>query len=237
MLKQTQHSGRRILVFDVNETLLDVNALQPQFEPIFKGSRVLKQWFSQVLLYSQTVTQTGEYADFGKIGRAALEMIGEIHGINVTEETVRNVISAMRSLPPHPEVSEQIARLRANGFRIVALTNSPQEAAKEQIENAGLSSLFEKVFSVDAVRKYKPAAEAYMHVASELHVSTSQLTMIASHPWDLMGARAAGCEIAFIQRPGTAWFPLVPPPAIRGENLRGVADQLITGDMKTPQKP
>jgi 2-haloacid dehalogenase len=74
MLKRNTGPGH-ILVFDVNETLLDVNALRPQFERIFKDAGVLKQWFAQMLLYSQTLTQTGEYADFGKVGRAALEMM------------------------------------------------------------------------------------------------------------------------------------------------------------------
>lgn len=61
-----------ILVFDVNETLLDMKALRPHFERIFKDGAVLKEWFAQMLLYSQTVTQAGEYADFGKLARAAL---------------------------------------------------------------------------------------------------------------------------------------------------------------------
>ena len=226
MLKQNAGPAH-ILVFDVNETLLDVNALRPRFERIFNDPGVLKLWFAQMLLYSQTVTQTGEYADFGKIGRAALEMMAEIRGIDIAESDIADVIGSMRSLPAHPEVTEQLGRLRQSGFRTVALTNSPEGVAREQIENAGLSSMFERLFSVEAVRKYKPAGEPYRQVAGEFRVNTSQRVMIASHPWDLMGARAAGYEIAFVQRPGTAWFPLAPPPSIRGTDLIEIANQLI----------
>jgi 2-haloacid dehalogenase len=226
MLKRNA-TPAHILVFDVNETLLNVNALRPQFERIFKDAGVLKQWFTQMLLYSQTMTQTGDYADLGKVGGAALKMMAEIHGIELADSDITAVIGSMRSLPAHPEVSEQLGRLRETGFRTIALTNSPEGVAKEQIGNAGLSSMFERLFSVDAVRKYKPARDVYRHVADELGVNTSQLIMIASHPWDLMGAKAAGCGIAFIQRPGTAWFPLGRPPSIRGTDLRGIANQLI----------
>ena len=222
-----------ILVFDVNETLLDVNALRPQFERIFNDPGVLKQWFAQMLLYSQTITQTGEYSDFGKVGRAALEMMAEIRGVDLGERDITDVIGSMRSLPAHAEVSEQLGRLRESGFRTIALTNSSEGVAKQQIENAELSSMFEQLFSVDAVRKYKPARDAYRHVADELGVNTSQLIMIASHPWDLMGAKAAGYNIVFIQRPGTAWFPLGPAPSIRGANLRDVASQLIEREMES----
>lgn len=224
----TKNAGpAHILVFDVNETLLDVNALRPQFERIFNDPGVLKLWFAQMLLYSQTITQSGEYMDFGKVGRAALEMMAEIRGVDLGDGEVTGFVALMRSLPAHPEVSEQLRRLRQSGFRTVALTNSSEEMAKQQIENAGLSSMFERLFSVDAVRKYKPAGDAYRHVAGELGLNASQLVMIASHPWDLMGARAAGYETAFIQRPGTAWFPLAPPPTIRGTDLMDVASQLI----------
>jgi 2-haloacid dehalogenase len=171
-----------ILVFDVNETLLDVNALRPQFERIFKDPEVLKQWFPQMLLYSQTITQTGEYVDFGKLARASLQMIADIHRIDLTESDITGVIDSIRSLPAHPEVGEQLGRLRESGFRTVALTNSPEGVATQQIGNAGLSAMFERLFSVDAVKKYKPAGDAYRHVANALGVNTSQLVMIASHP-------------------------------------------------------
>lgn len=222
-----------ILVFDVNETLLDVNALRPQFERIFNDPGVLKQWFAQMLLYSQTITQTGEYSDFGRIGRAALQMMAEIRGVDLGESDITAVIGSMCSLPAHPEVSEQLGRLRESGFRTVALTNSPEGIAKKQIENAGLSSMFERLFSVDAVKKYKPAEDAYRHVADQLGVNASQLIMIASHPWDLIGAKAAGFDIAFIRRPGTAWFPLGPSPNIRGTDLRDVANQLMQREMES----
>lgn len=216
-----------ILVFDVNETLLDVKVLRPDFERIFHDGAVLKEWFAQMLLYSQTVTQAGEYADFGKLARAALQMVAEIQHASPTEQDVAALINHMRSLPPHPDVLSGLQLLHGKQFYIVALTNSAEEAAKEQIKHAGLQDMFERVFSVDAVRKYKPAAEPYRYVAEELGVNTSELTMIAAHPWDLIGAKAAGCEVAFLQRPGTAWFPLTPKPLLSAHDLPELAKQLI----------
>lgn len=64
----------RIIVFDVNETLLDINALEPHFVRVFNDARVLREWFSTVLLYSQVATLAGPYSDFSSIGAAALGM-------------------------------------------------------------------------------------------------------------------------------------------------------------------
>jgi hypothetical protein len=66
---------RRVLVFDVNETMLDVGALAPHFVRAFGRAEVLPEWFSNVLLYSNVVTVAGPYADFAAVGGATLDMV------------------------------------------------------------------------------------------------------------------------------------------------------------------
>lgn len=227
MFGKAQPKKGHVLVFDVNETLLDVKALRPHFERIFHDPGVLKEWFAQMLLYSETVTLAGEYADFAKLARAALQMVAEIHQVAVTENDFAALAKDMRSLPPHPDVLSGLQQLHEHHFYMVALTNSTGDAAKQQIKHAGLEDMFERVFSVDAVSKYKPAPETYRYVAEKLGVKTTELTMIAAHPWDLIGAKAAGCEVAFLQRPGTAWFPLTDKPALNASSLTELAEQLV----------
>ena len=225
-----------ILLFDVNETLLNVNALRPLFEDVFADGAVLKEWFAKTLLYSQTATLAGPYADFTAIARHALEMTAHTHAVQLSEENTGSILAAMRSLPPHPDVAGALQRLHQNGFRLMALTNSAQPVAEAQMYAANLAQLFERIFSVDAVRKYKPHPDTYRYVAKELTVTTSSLTMIAAHPWDLMGAKAAGCNVAFIERPGISWFPLTPKPKISGKTLEEIATQLISGGLQpSPQ--
>ena len=49
----------RVIVFDVIETMLDTGALEPHFERVFGEARVLQEWFSQLLLYSEVATLAG----------------------------------------------------------------------------------------------------------------------------------------------------------------------------------
>jgi hypothetical protein len=48
----------RVIVCDVNETLLDVGALEPHFKQAFGEGRVLQDWFAHVLLYSEVAAPT-----------------------------------------------------------------------------------------------------------------------------------------------------------------------------------
>ncbi len=221
---------RRILVFDVNETMLDIGALTPHFARAFGSGEVLQEWFSSVLLYSNVVTVAGPYADFGTVGGAALDMVAAAHHVNLSPADRQTILSGIRELPAHSDVRPAVERLRTAGFRLVTLTNSAPAAVEAQLKNARLDGLFERSFSVDTVRRFKPAPEPYQHVARELGVPTSQLRMIAAHAWDVLGALQAGCAAAFIARPGKALFPLGPQPDIVAPTLTAAADRIVERD-------
>jgi 2-haloacid dehalogenase len=228
----SQASGRRarVLVFDVNETLLNVNALAPQFTRVFGNASVLQEWFSTVLLYSQTITITGPYADFGSVAAASLDMTAASHGVPLPQADRQQILTGLRTLPPHPDVRDGLVQLRDAGFRLVTLTNSPPAVVQQQLENAELAGFFERRFSVDTVRRFKPATEVYKLVATELGVPPAQLRLIAAHAWDVLGAMRAGCTAAFIARPGKTLYPLVDKPDVIGADLREVAQQIIRID-------
>src|ERR687893_2512368 len=108
----------RVCVFDVNETLLDLGALDPHFERVFGDAGVRRLWFLQLLQSALVATVTDTYSDFGTIGGAALEMVAERQGVDLSEEDRQKILGGMRELPPHPEVSESLDRLGDAGLRL-----------------------------------------------------------------------------------------------------------------------
>jgi len=70
----------RVIVCDVNETLLDLHALEPHFTDAFGEAHVLQEWFTNVLLYSEVITIAGPYVDFGRVGGATLDMMASARG-------------------------------------------------------------------------------------------------------------------------------------------------------------
>jgi len=227
---QTAARRARIQVFDVNETLLDVTALEPHFTRAFRDGAVLREWFSTALLYSEVATLAGPYSDFGSIGGAALDMTAAARGVSLSAEDRNGILTGMLAHPAHKEVRDGLDQLRKAGFRLVTLTNSSPKAVAQQLKHAGLSEFFERAFSVDSVRRFKPAAEAYRHVASELSVPIGSLRLVAAHAWDVIGALQVGCLAAFVARPGKVLYPLGPKPDVVGPDVRAVAAQIIKFD-------
>jgi 2-haloacid dehalogenase len=218
---------KRILVFDVNETLLDLSALDSLFERTFGDRAARQEWFATVLLYSQTTTIAGPYADFTAIGQAALNMTAEARQVRLSERDREEIGRAVLSLPVHADVRGALDRLRAAGFRMVTLTNSAPAAVAQQLEAAGVRTYFERLFSVDAVRRFKPAPEVYALATRELGVPADRLRLIAAHAWDILGALRAGWAAAFVARPGKVLYPGGPQPDIVESDLLSVADRII----------
>jgi len=217
----------RVCVFDVNETLLDLGTLDPHFERILGDASTRQAWFGQFLALWLTEMVTGEYKDFGTIGGGALEMVAERQGVDLSDEDKQQILGGMQELPPHPEVEENLSRLRDAGIRLAALTNSTQQVADEQINNSGFRDYFEQVFSADAVQRLKPALEPYRMAAERLGVGVGQVRLVAAHAWDVVGAMRAGCAAAFVARPGMVLNPLAERPDVVGSDLREVADQIL----------
>src|SRR5258708_13163875 len=91
------------IAFDVNETLLDLAALDPLFERNFGASVLRKEWFSRVLQLVFVTTITGKYSDFSAIGKAALQAIEEIHHRPLSPSERQEILEGMTTLPPHPD--------------------------------------------------------------------------------------------------------------------------------------
>jgi 2-haloacid dehalogenase len=223
----------RVCVFDVNETLLDLGALDPQFERVFGDASARQAWFGQFLTSWLTATVIGVYQEFGTIGGTALEMIAERQGVELSDEDKQQILGGMQNLPPHPEVEENLGRLRDAGIRLAALTNSTQQVADAQIDNSGLREYFEQVLSADAVQRLKPAPEPYHMAAESLGVDIGQVRLVAAHAWDVAGAMSAGCAAAFVARPGMVLNPLFERPDVMGSDLREVADGILKAETRT----
>jgi 2-haloacid dehalogenase len=217
----------RVCLFDVNETLLDLGALDPHFERAFGDAGVRRVWFLQLLQSALVATVTGAYSDFGQVGEAALEMVAERQGVQLTDEDRDLILGGMRELPPHPEVAESLKRLRDAGLRLATLTNSTQQVAEAQMDSSGLRGYFEQILSADMVRRLKPAPEPYRMAAESLEVEVQSVRLIAAHAWDVAGSLRAGCAAAFVARPGMVLDPLVERPDVVGSDLSEVANRIL----------
>lgn len=198
-----------LILFDVNETLLDLAPLRSSVGAALGGREdLLPLWFSTMLHYSLVETLTSDFHGFGEIGTAALLMIADARQIKLSPEDAKAaIVTPLNNLPPHPDVIAAMKALRADGYRLATLTNSSANGAEAQLRNAGIEPLLEQRYSVESVHKYKPHPAPYRMVLDDLELEPEEVLMVAAHAWDLAGANNVGLQTAFIARPSTALYP------------------------------
>ena len=218
----------KVLFFDVNESLLDLGNMKKSIATVLEGKQeLLPIWFTTMLQYSLVTTLSQQYNNFDEIGAAALQMVAANNDVPLSQEKAKEAMKSFNTLPPHKEVVEALTLIRNAGYTMVALSNSSSNGLTAQLNNAGLTSYFDEIISVEQIGKFKPDSNVYHWAAKKMNAQPEDCMMIAAHGWDVAGAMWAGCNAAFIARPGQQLYPLAPDVQINEPNLILIANKLI----------
>ena len=219
-----------VILFDVNETLLDMRSLDPFFARLFGSANVRDRWFKEFEALWLVTIATGTYQDFSTLAQAALQMTADKQGADLSSGDRSELLDRMTSLPAHSDAVPALTRLRDEGIRLAALTNGTLKAVRTQLKHAELDGFFEQILSADEVERYKPAPEPYHMAAERLGVKPNEIRMVAAHAWDIAGAHAAGLKTGFVARPGKVLSPTGPEPDLQAGDLLEIADEIIRED-------
>lgn len=216
----------KALIFDVNETLLDMAPIKQAIDDLLLEPDSSALWFSTLLHYSLVMSVAERHADFMEIGVAALQMVGRNRDRSIADADARKLLSEMRSLAPYQDVAPALERLQRSGYRLATLTNSSQAAVGAQLDHAKLGRFFEKQLSVETPQRFNPHVEVYRWAVETLDLKASECMLVAAHGWDVAGAKWAGLSTAFIARAHQQKFPLGEPPDIDVADFSALATEL-----------
>jgi len=217
----------KAVFFDMNETLLNLGLLKEQFDKHFDDKYVLKYWFTK-LLHSSTVMGIMEvYKNFGVLADVALENLFFESNKALSSEIKAGILSEFRKLPAYEDVCPAIAILRENNMRVIAISNSSLIMMKEQLTNAGIIDLFDAYYSVDSVEKCKPFKEIYLSSAKQEGLKAEEIVMVATHDWDLFGAKKAGLKTAYVKRKEQIYHPFYLQADYSASNLPKLIEDIL----------
>ncbi|MGH2750581.1 MAG: haloacid dehalogenase type II [Actinomycetota bacterium] len=221
-----------VVVFDVNETLSDMEPLRRRFLDIGAPGHLLETWFAATLRDGFALTAAGAYAEFSEVAAASLR--ASLAGIDDlqrdTDDAIAFVLAGFPELEVHSDVPDGMRRLHEAGLRLVTLTNGSVPLSEAMLARAGVLDLLERRMSVGEAQRWKPAAEAYRYATSQCGVPVEQMALVAVHPWDTDGAKRADLTSGWINRKGGPYPEFFLPPDVTGPDLPAVADALLALD-------
>ena len=216
-----------VVVFDVNETLSDMEPLRERFVAAGAPGHLLDAWFAATLRDAFALTLGGAPAVFPEVATGVLQTM--LHGVvDDPEAAAKSVLDGFALLDVHPDVPEGMRLLAEGGIRMVTLTNGSAQMAAKLFDRAGIADLVEKRLSVNDIGRWKPAPEPYRWAADQCGVAVDRCTMVAVHPWDTDGAQRAGMSAAWINRRGAPFPDVFRSPDVTGADLPSVARSLLS---------
>ncbi len=215
----------RVLVFDVNETLLDVSILDDPFAEVFGTPVTRREWFARLLHLSTVVTALGKYVDFADLAQQALDHVAASAGVELDSTAREKLLSGLRALPPRRR-----RRARAAPGRRV-----PPRRPHEQWDGVGArvprpggarGLLHRRLLRGDDGTVQAPPGA----VPPPMGVDIAVVRLVAAHDWDCAGALAAGGLAAWLARPGTTYAGALAPPDLQAQDLPSLAQRIIATD-------
>jgi 2-haloacid dehalogenase len=214
------------IAFDAYGTLFDVYSVGALAEQLFpgKGSDLSALWRDKQIDYSRLRTQSGRYKPFLEITRDALVFACRKLALPLDDTVVQRLMNQYACLSAFPENLQALRDLKALGLPMAILSNGTPQMLDIAVKSAGMSGLFDHLLSVDAVKKYKTAPEAYQLGPDAFGCKAAEILFVSSNCWDACGATWFGYTTFWINRSGQPLEELDVRPSVEGRLLTDVTD-------------
>lgn len=188
---------------------------------------VSRLWRSRSLAYTMVGNVVGFYQPFYEMNRDALTFALAAHGVDLSAEEVDEILAVYLDLDAFDDVRPGVERLRAAGYDVWVVSNGDPRMLTAMVESAGLGDLLAGTVSADEVEIFKPDPRIYRHAAARTGTPVDRLLHVAGPAFDVLGAKHAGAQAAWVDRYGEPWESFAGvDPDVTVDGLAELADAL-----------
>ncbi len=222
-----------VLTFDLYGTIVDMQrGLVETITPFLKAKGYTGSANSIVTWWRRTHYQDsmidalidGTHTPYREIGRRAVSYTLTRAGVPFTDKDARTLVAAIERLPPFPDVSPALDRLRRH-YRLAVLSNGDTDMLHNATRHHGVG--FDAVVSVDQAGAFKPHRVTYETTAEVLTTDIDAICHVAAHPFDCIGAKASGMRAVYVNRRQRPFGYSTHQPDIEVRDFTDLAERLI----------
>ena len=218
------------IAFDVYGTLVDPLEMGVRLRPIVGdglAEPMAKLWREKQLEYTFRRGLMRSYENFDVCTRQALDYAAQALGAELSDDGRKRLIEEYVSLSPFADVTPGLEAMREAGHTLVAFSNGVEATLRTLLERAGLLPLLDDVVSVDDLSSFKPDPEVYEYLCRRLGKTPSEVWLVSSNPFDVIGAKSISLNAAWVRRnPNTAFDPWDVEPDLVVPDLPDLAAKL-----------
>jgi 2-haloacid dehalogenase len=186
-------------VLDAYGTLFDVHSVVTALKEVTADAEAVSLlWRAKQLEYTWLRSLMGRYVDFWLVTDEALRFALKRFCIKVTAKQHATLLDAYLHLSAYPEIPATLATLAPRPCMI--LSNGSPRMLEAAVASSGLAGAFTRILSADLVKAYKPDPRVYELVPKALALPRETTVFVSSNSFDVMGAKAYGFQVAWINR-------------------------------------
>ena len=213
-----------VVVFDVLETLLDLDPLAERFEKVGQPAAMLGPWFMRFQRDAMALSLAGDAARFEPVAREALRTESRQ---TLSEADIDYILAGFPTLPTFDDAAPALRTLSEAGINVGCLTVGSPDNTRSFLEGAGLLQFVDHVITAQAAGMWKPHPKIYHFAAEQMRTPIDRMALVAVHAWDCHGAKRAGALAGWCARlelqPGDVFLPA----DVTGQTLTEVADKWV----------
>jgi 2-haloacid dehalogenase len=214
------------IAFDAYGTLFDVYSIGTLAEKLFprRGVALAELWRDKQIEYTRLRTMCSMYKPFWEVTQDALIFSCKKLKLELGFEAQNALMGQYATLQAFPENFGVLQQLHAMGLKLAILSNGNSQMLQAVVKAAGMQGLFHHILSVDAVKKFKTAPEAYQLGPDVFGLSAKNILFVSSNCWDACAATWFGYTTYWVNRADAPLEELGVTPHGQGRTLTDLVD-------------
>jgi 2-haloacid dehalogenase len=223
----------KLIAFDAYGTLFDVYSMGQLAEALFPGDgqALTLMWRDRQIEYTRLVTMSDpnpngskHYLPFWELTIRSLRYVCKRMGLSLTSEYEKQLMDQYAKLSSFEDSLTVLKTIKERDISTAILSNGSSEMLASVVQSNGLKSYLDKVITIEDVRLFKTAPQAYALLVKAFPVKKEEILFVSSNAWDALAAKWYGFDVFWVNRLGHPFEEIGEKPNYEGTSLTKVLD-------------
>jgi len=225
----------KLIAFDAYGTLFDVYSMGELAEKLFPGhgQALSLMWRDRQIEYTRLVTMSDpnpggskHYLPFWELTIRSLRYVCKRMGLILSDKNEKQLMDQYAKLTSFEDSLTVLREIKNRGISTAILSNGSREMLATVVESNGLKSYLDQVVTIEDVRLFKTAPQAYELLLKAFPVKKDEVLFVSSNAWDALAAKWYGYDVFWVNRLGHPFEEIGEQPNYQGNSLSKVLDVL-----------
>ncbi|MBT8603288.1 haloacid dehalogenase type II [Polynucleobacter paneuropaeus] len=225
----------KLIAFDAYGTLFDVYSMGALAEELFpgNGATLALMWRDRQIEYTRLVTMSDPspqgskyYLPFWDLTIRSLRYVCKRMNLELSSANEKRLMDQYAKLTGFADSLNVLKTIKEKGVSTAILSNGSREMLATVVQSNGLESYLDKVVTIEDVRLFKTAPQAYELLLKAFPVQKQEVLFVSSNAWDALAAKWFGFDVFWVNRLGHPFEEIGEKPTYEGKSLSEVLEAL-----------